>query len=92
MTGRRMYADADGVIPYADCRPGDYLRSPLLGERWYAMTPNGYWAGLGKHRVEEHEDGTITVSPSILVHYADKDGKPVEVWHGFLERGIWRSC
>jgi hypothetical protein len=39
--------------------------------------------------VVEHEDGTITVSPSILVS-TSRDGKPLEVWHGFLERGVWR--
>ena len=31
--------------------------------------------------------GTITVSPSILV-YDDGRGNG---WHGFLERGVWRS-
>lgn len=38
---------------------------------------------LRTHTVTEHEDGTITVSPSI---FDAPDG-----WHGFLERGVWRS-
>lgn len=34
-------------------------------------------------RIVEHEDGTITVTPSIM----DPGG-----WHGFLERGVWRGA
>lgn len=54
---------------------------------WYATTPNGLGGNLGSHKVVEHEDGTITVSPSILV-----TGAPDESWHGYLERGVWREC
>ena len=54
--------------------------------RWYAMTPSGMLAGLSDHTVTEHEDGTISVSPSILVNDGQKD------WHGYLERGTWRTC
>jgi len=64
--------DADGLWM---CRPiGDFLGT--LGD------------GTGKHGhvVAEHEDGTITVSPSILI----SDGK--SSWHGFLEKGVWREC
>jgi hypothetical protein len=39
---------------------------------------------LSGHSVTEHDDGTITVSPSIL-----DDGR--SVWHGYLERGAWRQ-
>lgn len=42
------------------------------------------------HRYEEHEDGTLTISPSIgdtvRGGSGDSDG-----WHGFLERGVWRK-
>jgi hypothetical protein len=57
---------------------------------WYARPPvTGVGvAGLAKHKVIEHEGGTITVSPSIL--YYARDGKSV-AWHGYLERGIWRE-
>lgn len=34
---------------------------------WCVMTPNGRYGSLAKHDVVEHEDGTISVSPSILV-------------------------
>lgn len=67
-----------------------------LGGLWFCITPNGEFGGLGKHTVIEHDDGTITVSPSILVYpHTFLDGgekKQSPGWHGFLERGVWRSC
>lgn len=35
-----------------------------------------------------HEDGTLTLSPSILDGDPKKEGRG---WHGYLERGIWRQ-
>ena len=77
--GRRVH-DTDWF------RPGEYGRHPQDGS-WHACTPNGHLGNLSAHEVVEHEDGTITVSPSILV--SDDRG---ELWHGYLERGAWRSC
>lgn len=71
-------------------QPGEYAKHPKLGT-WFGCTPNGHMGTLGQHDVTEHDDGTITVSPSILVT-TSADGRDVEVWHGYLERGIWRSC
>lgn len=75
--------------PKGDALPGDYCRVPPdvdpRGENiWYAMAPNGHSGALlpNIHNVIEHEDGTISVSPSIVMPLG---------WHGFLERGIWRS-
>jgi hypothetical protein len=63
----------------------------------YAKLDNGDWAihppearygtiSPRIHTITEHEDGTITVSPSILYHgHANWEG-----WHGYLERGVWR--
>jgi hypothetical protein len=61
-------------------------------KKWYCRAPQtkeGFYAGfgsLGNHQVTEHEDGTITVSPSILItgHHGVR-------WHGYLERGVWRE-
>ena len=48
-----------------------------------------------------HEDGTLTLSPSILAHETRlgpmndwTPGEPFVVpeWHGYLERGVWREC
>jgi hypothetical protein len=70
-----------GLIPNA----GEYGRNSI-GE-WFGWTPNGHGANLSAHDVVEHEDGTITVAPSILV--SNHTG---ELWHGYLERGVWRAC
>ena len=67
--------------------PGDF---GLFAGRWYVKTPNGNLGNLGRHDVTEHEDGTITVSPSILVSTTIA-GQPHELWHGWLERGVWRA-
>ena len=69
---------------------GEYGR---IEGQWYACTPSGDLANLTAHEVAEHEDGTITVSPSILVSTTSPNkGTRVELWHGYLERGVWRSC
>jgi hypothetical protein len=69
--------------------PGHYCPVEIDGERtWYCVTPNGHAGNLAAHDVTEHEDGTITVSPSILVSNLQQG----ELWHGYLERGVWRSC
>lgn len=84
MNGKRIYPDAADLhwLP----EPGEYGRHPATGT-WYARTPNGHAVDLRKHSVVEHDDGTITVSPSILV--SDWSGP---LWHGYLERGVWREC
>lgn len=58
---------------------------------WYGETPNGHGCNLHGHQVTVHEDGTITVSPSILVTQRI-EGRDVEHWHGYLERGVWRDA
>jgi hypothetical protein len=75
--GRRV---PDGTEMFA---PGDYGR---LNGIWMANAPGGALGDLTNHEVVEHEDGTITVSPSILID--DGEAK----WHGYLERGIWRQA
>lgn len=71
--------------------PGDYGRHPRDGN-WYACTPDGHLGNLSAHQVIEHDDGTITVSPSILVSMRDTEKKvDVELYHGYLEHGVWRQ-
>lgn len=66
--------------------PGEYGK--WNDGTWYACTPNGHGANLARHEVVEHEDGTITVTPSILVtRHRDEP-----VWHGYLTKGEWREC
>lgn len=71
-------------------RPGEYC---CWNSIWYCCTPNGHLGSLRKHAVTEHEDGTISVHPSIKVSFrrtgADADAV---AYHGWLERGIWRDA
>jgi hypothetical protein len=78
MQGKRVYPEHPQVF-----LPGEY---GIMYGRWYACTPDGFLGDLSNHEVTEHEDGTITVSPSILVSNSRN-----EFWHGYLERGVWRE-
>lgn len=68
--------------------PGEYG----LGDngKWWVRAPiegDLYLIGsLTKHNVTVNEDGTITVSPSILITHWNGT-----TWHGYLERGVWRE-
>jgi hypothetical protein len=74
-----------------ELQPGEYcvrVDSDSGKRVAWVVTPNGH----GPSRLDgwdliEHDDGTITVSPSILAHpAADNPG-----WHGYLEQGVWRE-
>ena len=79
----RAYPDADGNL---FLKEGEYGKG--AGGHWYVRPPGGYHMGsLEAHTVEEHEDGTITVSPSILL-----DDWEFGKWHVYLVRGEWRRC
>ena len=80
--GVRVYADEQGRLRLPE---GGFGLDPRDGN-WYAR-PHGHSTGcLSRHEVVEHEDGTITVSPSILF-----EEPPLQPWHGYLERGGWRE-
>lgn len=81
--GRRVECNGDGTYRL---EPGDYCK--VGNSVWMSrVPPPQFHAGcLAGHSITEHEDGTITASPSIL-HTEPNVG----VWHGFLERGIWRE-
>ena len=87
MNGRRLPDDLD---PFASgaAQPGDYWRHRGV---WYCMTPSGDMGNLRLHAIGEHEDGTITVLPSIRVTRPMASGASQEEYHGWLERGVWRS-
>lgn len=54
--------------------------------RWYVRTPAARRAVMlnpALHTVTEHEDGTISVTPSLIY---GKPGEPYH-WHGWLVRG-----
>lgn len=83
MQGKRIHTEHLVIL-----LPGEYA---FMGGRWFAATPNGKLGDLSNHDVVEHEDGTITVSPSILVTGYDDEKNETVVWHGYLERGVWRE-
>lgn len=88
MTGRRLPDSPNGVgIVFA---PGEYGR---IAGVWVACTPNGHLGNLSAHEVVEHDDGTITVSPSILITLPQGGGhvEPT-LWHGYLRRGEWSEA
>ena len=88
MQGRRIYWK-DGERNPNLLESGDYAWDSL-SKRWWIRTPNGILGGVSTeiHKIIEHEDRTITVSPSILT----TSGNPEEGnWHGYLEKGIWRE-
>ena len=84
MIGKRI---KDGEFPE---NPGEYSKHRTdRGIVWFATAPkSGMSCGsLMNHTVVEHEDETITVTPSIIMDMGDG-----QVWHGYLEHGIWREC
>ena len=86
MIGRRIdppFAAEGGLIGEWP-QPGDFWFDARQG--WMGVAPDGAMAGLRNHNVVEHDDGTITVQPSILV------GDGTTSWHGYLERGVWRTA
>jgi len=58
------------------------------GRGWWIYLPRAGAARLENHRVIEHNDQTITVSPSIGMRTT---GHGAYARHGFLERGVWRE-
>jgi hypothetical protein len=93
MIGRRLPVTSEGFFAEGGLRdPGDYGRINRTLEQvwncehqlwWQVKAPDGSMCSLNPaiHTVVEHEDGTITVTPSIVT----------STWHGWLEKGVWRS-
>lgn len=59
------------------------------GGTWMIHLPPRWLGTLVRHDVVEHEDGTITVSPSIKI---TQPGGKAGGRHGFLRRGVWEPC
>jgi hypothetical protein len=69
---------------FQSLQPGEYGK--WTDGTWYGCAPNGEGCWLRAHKIIEHEDCTITASPSILI--SNNEGP---LWHGYLERGVWRA-
>ena len=91
--GRRIEEPEDRFkdASNGDLKAGDYFKD--AEGNWNVCPPGvdpagpvritGNASNSANWTVTEHEDRTITVQPSI--HAVNK-------WHGFLEKGFWRSC
>jgi len=80
MQGERVYEFPNNPGEYTKCDNGD----------WALCVPTGIHGRINSSTwdITEHRDGTITVSPSIQV----TSHIPEYSWHGYLEKGFWRSC
>lgn len=95
LVGTRVHPNAEGWLdPAAIDKPCAYGRCTAeLAQKgaaghWQVTTPDGHVGRLDPkiHTITEHEDGTITVTPSIDMSQRHPGG-----WHGWLTRGVWRS-
>jgi len=81
MKGTRVYLNEDNELLLKE---GEYGQG--ISGVWLCRPFKFYTGSLLRHDIIEHEDGTITVSPSILIQYSN------ERWHGYLIKGIWTEC
>lgn len=81
--GRRVECDAQG---WHKLEPGDYAKQPDGTYMSRVPEPCFHAGSLAGHDITEHEDGTITASPSI-----GHTEPNVGYWHGYLEHGVWRE-
>lgn len=77
--GTRIYPDKNGkfVMPNSACYGQD------KDGTWWCRPPGCHGGMLLDHVVIEHEDKTITVTPSIHM---------VGLWHGYLTNGVFKEC
>ncbi len=85
-----MDGQAKRVVGFAECND-DELCYWKGEDGWYLNLPGCGLATLRGHKVEEHEDGTISATPSILTTGHNDKGEQV-TRHGYLTRGIWKEC
>lgn len=99
--GKRIYQTDHEALD--KLQPGEYMLfdNPYTSKKsWYGVCPtetnedphspffHPVLCNLDAHSVVEHENGTITVSPSILV--TRRIDEP-QLWHGYLQQGVWKE-
>jgi hypothetical protein len=92
--GQRVMPNEDGwLVPSEIDKPARYGRATAdkaTGSSgwWQVTTPDGHVGSLNPeiHKVDEHDDGTITVTPSLDMSKRHPGG-----WHGWLRRGVFES-
>ena len=99
MKGVRVMPDENGFLdPVAMRQPGAYGRCTAYDRKYpgspltfFEVTaPNGDCCCLDPkvHQIIEHDDGTITVNPSI--QFPGAQGQ-MNGWHGYLKSGEWTT-
>jgi hypothetical protein len=86
MVGKRL-PDVQNSESFTTLQSGEYIH--LLGaDIWIMCSPRGDLGTINDKSwsIETHEDGSITVSPSI---WFDRQNNG---WHGYLKKGIWEEC
>jgi len=86
MVGRLVKIDQNGELLLEE---GDYGKG--RDGVWYVRPPEAKAGSLAQHTVIEHEDGTISADPSILITFYT-EGHVKNTWHGYLKCGIWQKC
>jgi hypothetical protein len=101
MTGRRIPVPENGDIFAALEQPGDYC-GPAEGttihnndrvkvQRVSFMLPGlpgpVFHCAEPPHQFKEEEDGTLTITPSILATHRQHGHE----WHGYLTKGTWTT-
>lgn len=90
--GVRVHPRPDGFLDPAlidaPARYGRAIAAEGAAGWWQVTAPDGSGGSLDPrvHTIEEHEDGTITVSPSL-----DYSRRKPGGWHGWLRRGVFES-
>lgn len=93
MIGHRVHAEPDGYLDNKKMAvPGSFGRVTSESAQdtglafWQICCPDGDKGSLNPavHTVTEHDDGTITVRPSII--------SPNTKWHGWLNAGVWSQA
>lgn len=84
---RRDLVDMDELL---QLKPGQYgFHGESRSALWFMM-PNGQIGHVEAppwNSIVEHENGTVTVDPSIW----NKSDDPAIDWHGFLRAGQWEQ-
>lgn len=91
------YLNDDGMpMSAAEYRGrSDGAESNLTDTVWGYWSPDGNGMGtLALHTVREHDDGTISVRPgdgssNSILHTG---GAQRQIWHGYIEHGVWAAC
>lgn len=81
---RTVIAPPGAYMKVQTRQQSELVEGRLVDWCWYVRDPLGDVCTIrDNHRVVEHPDGTITVTPSII--------NPNGSYHGFLRAGVWST-